>query len=237
MSLATDLISYWSLDEASGTRFDAHGSNDLSETGTVGSTTGKIGNAASFTASSQMLSVASNSTLQAGTSQPFTLAFWYYPTSTDGTKNVISKGVPGVDAEEYGFLQNNTVIQWRFSSFQRINSPDFLTVNQWYFIVGFYNTSSPAAGVSVNGSTYSTGSLTASSTNSSPFRISVNTSQFAAGRIDEAAFWKRSLSQSEVTELYNSGAGRDYAYVSGAGGGDLVLRRRKMYHHLQQLGA
>ena len=45
-SLATGLVSYWELDEASGTRADAHGSNDLTDNNTVGSATGIQGDGA-----------------------------------------------------------------------------------------------------------------------------------------------------------------------------------------------
>ena len=44
----TGLVSYWALDETSGTRYDSHGSNDLTDNNTVGYTTGVQGNAADF---------------------------------------------------------------------------------------------------------------------------------------------------------------------------------------------
>ena len=39
-TLTTGLVSYWNLDEVSGTRYDAHGDNDLTDNNTVGSTDG-----------------------------------------------------------------------------------------------------------------------------------------------------------------------------------------------------
>src|SRR6056300_304684 len=45
----TDLVSFWKLDEASGTRVDAFGSNDLTDNNTVGQGTGTVyANAADF---------------------------------------------------------------------------------------------------------------------------------------------------------------------------------------------
>lgn len=49
-SLATNLVAYWKLDEASGTRVDSHGSNDLTDNNTVTSATGVINDGAYFTA-------------------------------------------------------------------------------------------------------------------------------------------------------------------------------------------
>ena len=70
------LIAYWTLDEASGTRVDAHGNNDLSDNNTVTSTTGKVGDAAAFaTANSEYLSRADNADLSVGNID-FTFDLW-----------------------------------------------------------------------------------------------------------------------------------------------------------------
>lgn len=58
-SLLTDLVAWWSLDETSGTRVNAHnpGTYDLTDNNTVGYDTGVVGNAASFVgANSEFLS-------------------------------------------------------------------------------------------------------------------------------------------------------------------------------------
>ncbi len=34
----------------------------------------------------------------------------------------------------------------------------------------------------------------------------------AAGQVDELAIWNRALSAAEVTQLYNSGAGKQYPF-------------------------
>jgi hypothetical protein len=57
VSLLTGLVSYWKLDEASGDALDAHASNDGADVNTVGSGTGKIGNARSFNGSDQRFDV------------------------------------------------------------------------------------------------------------------------------------------------------------------------------------
>src|SRR3989339_620227 len=47
-TLPEGLVSYWTLDEASGTRIDVKGNNDLRDNNTVSSTTGLQGIAADF---------------------------------------------------------------------------------------------------------------------------------------------------------------------------------------------
>ena len=43
-NLSTSLVSYWELEESSGTRTDSHGSNDLTAINTPGQGTGIQGN-------------------------------------------------------------------------------------------------------------------------------------------------------------------------------------------------
>jgi hypothetical protein len=62
----TNLIAWWSMDETSGTRFDSHGTNALSDNGNVGTTTGVVGNAASFDGLDDYLSIADNLALSTG---------------------------------------------------------------------------------------------------------------------------------------------------------------------------
>lgn len=58
------IVSYWKLDETSGTRVDSIGSNDLTDNNTVGYGTGKVSNAADFEAdNSEYLSVANNASI------------------------------------------------------------------------------------------------------------------------------------------------------------------------------
>ena len=65
-NLLTNLISFWEMEEASGTRVDAvvASGNDLTDNATVTQNPGKVGNAAQFTlATSEWLSHVSNASL------------------------------------------------------------------------------------------------------------------------------------------------------------------------------
>ena len=54
-SLITSLLAYWKMDEASGDRADSYGTYDLTDNASVGSTAGRIGNAANFDAALEKL--------------------------------------------------------------------------------------------------------------------------------------------------------------------------------------
>src|SRR5574341_2164717 len=68
MAVKGNLISFWELEEASGTRLDATASdNDLTDNNTVTQATGKVGNAAQFTrANTEYLSIAHNTSIACG---------------------------------------------------------------------------------------------------------------------------------------------------------------------------
>src|SRR5688572_27825357 len=83
-ALLNALIAHWRLDEASGTRVDAHGGNDLGEINNVGQAAGKIGNAASFVGgNSEALGILDNAALSMGDFD-FTLAGWVRFDTLDG---------------------------------------------------------------------------------------------------------------------------------------------------------
>jgi len=95
-----------------------------------------------------------------------------------------------------------------------------LTTNTWYHIVATYDGSKSASGIKI----YIDGSigtqniikdtLSTNSTSSTGIKATISSrngsSIFTNGIIDEVGIWDRELTASEVTELYNSGAGKQY---------------------------
>lgn len=91
-TLQNQMISYWTMDEASGVRLDSMGSNNLSDYGSVTYTGGIKNQAAMFNASSsQYLSAPYKSILNG--SGGFTVSTWIYLNSTSKTlqRSVIGK--------------------------------------------------------------------------------------------------------------------------------------------------
>src|SRR3972149_4825629 len=88
--IKTSLISFWELEEASGTRTDSHGANNLTDNNTVTQAVGKVGNAAQFTAAnSEWLDRANEAGLQPGVD--FTFTFWLYLDSIIASHSIINK--------------------------------------------------------------------------------------------------------------------------------------------------
>lgn len=229
MSLTTSLISWWDLEEASGSRSDAHGSNPLTDNNTVTNTTGVVGNAAQFIhANSEYLSHASNSDFQTGDID-FTWAFWVNFTIGSGAgfiQPIISKH-GGSGAVEYVcyYDDSSDKVQWAVSNDGTATT--FLTTftpadNTSYFVVIEHDSVNDLITLEVNnnGTPYSTAHSGGIYVGSADFEMGgLLNALFFGGFIDSVAFWKRLLTSGEKSTLYNAGAGVSYADISGGGGG------------------
>lgn len=250
MALSDNLVAYWSLGEASGTRYDDHGSNDLTDH-SVGSGTGKIGTCADFERTSdQYLSSASNSDLSTGDID-FTFACWVTLESKDAGlywRPIFTKESGSGSGREWALIYDYG--SDRFYMFVWKSGPTDVSVvansfgspstGTWYFIVARHNAATDTLSICVNdGAVDSTavgGSLQAAGT----AEIRMGSVQwnvgddFWDGLIDEFGFWKRCLTAGEITELYNSGSGRDYSYIISGGGGGISDRPLQFNQSIQR---
>ena len=98
MALTDNLIAFWELEEASGTRNDAHGSNHLTDNNTVAQGTGKVGNCADFELdNSEYLSIADNAALSVG-DEDFTIQAWFNIEANPGFRQgIVGKSSGGAD--------------------------------------------------------------------------------------------------------------------------------------------
>lgn len=232
MALTDSLISYWSLSEASGNALDAHGSYDLTETsGTIGSGTGKVGNARDFggDTDSEYFVHADNADLSAG-DVDFSFACWVKAdtwTNSSGYPVIASKGwTASADTNREWVLFRNAV--GNKLTFQVANSTDAGDAVQWgtspltatwYHIVCWHDATANEIGITVNDGTPVTTSRSAGVNDGNRgFCIGASILQglYFDGLIDEFGFWKKVLSSSEITELYNSGSGLAYPFSSGS---------------------
>lgn len=231
MALITNLVSYWSLEESSGTRFDAHGSNDLTDVNTVGVATGKIGNGADFeTVNTESLTITDASQSGLDITGDMSLSFWInletaIPNANDqyeiASKTAFTSGNYGWDlyllnvsgAQRIYFAQssNGTSFTQPFWSF----SPSTST---WYHIVIVQDVGTNVT-LYIDGVSQGTGTAVASNfNNNGNFYLGRGFSNNLDGILDEFGIWNRTLTSAEVTELYNSGNGLSYANISSVGG-------------------
>jgi hypothetical protein len=217
--MLTSLISHWKLNEASGTRVDSHGSNDLTDNNTVTQNPGKIGDAAQFTrANSEHLDIADNAALSFG-DDPMSIVFWVYMDSKPGgLMGMVAKNV-----SEYYTDWRDTTDRFRFGAAGTIVSADTFgapSTATWYMIYVYHDPTADEIGISVNDGTVDTAATSSGITDGTDdFNIGSvqGTSDYWDGRIDSVSIWDKVLASSEVTDLYNAGAGFDYPF--GVGGG------------------
>lgn len=241
MALTDNLVSYWKLDEASGNALDAHGSNELTDNNTVGTGTGKIGNARDLEASSaEYFNRTDNADLSLGDTD-WTLAGWIRGESITGYPIVASKGwanTLGVNSEFALYVSDIYSSQLRLevasgsgsSAAGAINASSFgtLTTNAWYFFVAWHDAANNILGISVNNTSNTTSYSLGANDGNQAFVLGASPAQslYWDGLLDEVGFWRRVLTSQERTDLYNSGNGLEYPFTTDtplfAGGGECV---------------
>lgn len=220
-NIKTSLIAWWDLEESSGTRNDAHSTNHLTDNNTVTQTTGKVGNAAQFTsANSEFLSIADNAAMSTGNID-FSFAGWVYM-DTLADVDFWGKWSTTNEAEYFVEYANSGGAKFRFAVSSDGASatgsvladlPTPAATGTWYFLVAWHDSVGDTINIQVNnGTVYSSAYATGVRDGTSPFEVgrAVST-RYVNGRVDSVGFWKRTLTATERTALYNSGRGKRYS--------------------------
>jgi hypothetical protein len=219
-TLLNNLLSYWKLDETSGTRFDSTANNiDLTDINTVGSTAGKIGNAASFVAANDEELTSTSNGLDVGSSD-FSVAFWFkLPT----TPNALFAQVIGRRTFSVGWyfdLRSGTEprLVLRNGSTASVDAGVNYNDDTWHFAVLTFDRDADM-------SIYIDDMATPKGSTSIIGITGIDTSFFAiggradttgsniSGDVDEVGIWQRLLTAAERTQLWNSGSGLTYPFV------------------------
>ena len=233
-TLTTSLLSYWELEEASGSRIDSDASNDLTDFNSTGQTTGKQGNAASMSrASSQGLYISSGSQspdLSIG-SGDLNVAGWFkLDSKPSGQMGAVVKYEFSNGLREYWLYWDNSSDRFKFQVFNNTVSSNVVTANSfgapstgtWYFVQAYVDNTGNQIGISVNDGTVDTASLTVTTHNGgAQFALGftgTTASSFTHwdGDMDEVGLWNKTLSTSEVSDLYNSGSGLPWEAAAAA---------------------
>lgn len=239
MALTTGLVSYWKLNEASGTRADSHGANNLTDSGGTTSATGKIGDAAHFVATeSDDLSIADNATLAFTTA--LSVSFWLKQTdlallrtfvgkwtyATDGEWTITAgAGAGGNDAGDIRIHLATTATDPGTNCDMRFNDVG-MTAGSWFHVVVVYDGSLSGDAnrlkVWVNNTaktlTVGAGAVPATLRNGGATlylgRWGGTLTRYYNGDMDEVGLWNRALTSTEVGILYNSGNGYPYSSIA-----------------------
>ena len=222
--LLTNLVSYWKMDDNSN---DAVSSNNGSDTSMSYSATGAIINHAAQFNGSAKITVAHNSSLNLE-SIDSSISFWIRPTSVSGTQYIMWKGLYTALNSQWYVRLTSGKIQSAFSynidsAYDYYPCNTTLSVNTLYHIVITHNASTRVMKIYINGTEdgvttlTSGGAPTTANTSALLFGVQnptgLSDENFYSGSLDEAGIWtQRILSQSEVSQLYNGGAGNAYPF-------------------------
>lgn len=228
MALNDNLIAYWKLDEASGSRADSHSTNTLTDSTSTGSAAGKIGLAADFElGSNNFLTIADNVDLSTGDID-FTMTCWLNMESQAAIAYILGKYNTTGNQRAYTlvYVDSTDRLTWRVSNngtaVVDTTADNFGAVPTatWMFVVMWHDATANAIGIQVNnGTANTTAHTTGVFDGTSAFQIGArvgSTTDDYDGLVDEVGFWKRILTADEKTALYNAGAGLSYPFSSVA---------------------
>lgn len=221
-SLNSGLIAYWKLEETSGTRVDSEPTvpaHNLTDNNTVTSTTGIISTAALFTSvNNESLSEADSTDISVADID-FSCVAWVKFTTVAASQDIVSHYSATGNQRSWVMRYNASTGKGSFivsnngTATVTLEATAFgnLTTATWYMIFVSHDSVNNLLIISINDSTRATVSHTTGVFDSSAaFRIGENAGggNPVNGAVDEVGFWKRVLTTAEVTELYNSGAGK-----------------------------
>ena len=231
------LVSWWKLDETSGNpRADSHGSNELSEDASgVDSADGLFTNAAEFLAEGtndgelfRLGPTSGGSPLTThgcgGGDRDFTVSCWVYPYDVGSPPARQLMGIMccgdigslGASPSRYDWALLGDSDEFQFRSSYDGSNLDTISVtntavNEWIHLLAYHDSTNAKLGLSVNGATATEIDATAAPQDLGyDLQIGAFGPFEMVGRIDEAAFWTKLLTDAEKTALYRAGAGMTY---------------------------
>lgn len=227
---------YYKMDEASGSvaKDSSHGSNNpnpLADNNTVTQATGRQPSAAQFTAANtEYLSINDNAPLSTGDID-FSIAAWFYLDSlpTDGNAyRLVTKYTATGNNRDYltDILNSGGNVRARFAvtgdgvnaTVVTANTFGNLSINTWYYMTAWHDATGNTINIAINGTSDSTSHTTGVFDGTGTFRIGLDgEGSFPMnGRIANVGFWKKVLTSTERTSLYNGGAGKMYHDLSAS---------------------
>lgn len=225
-TLGSALVSYWKLEESSGSRLAASSTNDLTANGAPGNAAAIQGNGVDLeSGSSQYLSIADGSQTGLDFSDVLSFACWFkFETLPSAFQMpLITKRIGAGNNRSYFWALDDSASVKKFNMLWYTNgstvggnllsdswSPSTAT---WYHIgvtkngtsVKFYvdGAQHGATKTGTNGTVYN---------GTAAFELGAFTDdpRYFDGVIDECGVWSRELTSGEMSELYNSGTGIPY---------------------------
>lgn len=222
-TLLTGLVSYYKCD-TNGSCPDSHGSNDGTINGATFNSSGKINGDYLYDGINDNITFGSD-WFTNGVHHDFSVSAWIKSSSWTGdhailTQRVFSIGSTGSISFSINSSGNVVLIYWdtvaNSSARYAISTATVSADSSYHLVVGAYDQSAGTFYIWIDnskethsqgtGSSGSSGRHIGGGTEGRPFN----------GEIDEVGVWSKILSDSEASELYNSGAGLQYPFTAAA---------------------
>jgi len=223
MSLTTDINAYWKFDESSGDAIDMVSGRTLVNYGTATYVPAKINNGVNTDHSGKYLMSGTLTSFAGG--QHMSLSFWYKPadpltywtiircSAADGKsqwqiESTVDPVGPGYDVTGLIFVTSETGLTTRNSETYR----SILTSDTWHHIAVTYDGTQAAKSrvhIYVNGvdQIWSFKDAAYASIYTADSVLRVGNSNGVTAIFDELGYWSRTLTPTEVQQLYNGGNG------------------------------
>ncbi|MBN3036181.1 MAG: hypothetical protein JW861_11390 [Bacteroidales bacterium] len=222
--LLSNLISYWKIDETSGsTSFDSHSTNHCAvQTGVTINQNGLMGKAASFIETSGGLTTGKTaSQLGIGGGASKSVSIWIKPSSLiygPNSNGIINLGTKA-NQKQFGitFYGSLPGAHWMFDSWygpvQIGPYGNKLDDGNWHHIVVTYNSEGHKIRTYLDGNfVIEDSSYLLNTGDQMGFSIGIGSQGNYIGLIDEVGLWSRPLTDDEVQELFNNGNGLPYPF-------------------------
>lgn len=208
---ASGLKGLWHMDEGSGlSRADSVNSTTLTDNATVGSSTGILGNAASFGAgnASQYLSAVSNPNITCGAD--YSVGGWANLTEFTANHGIASKGAD--DAyEEFSIIYNGGGDNFR--GFHRdltvqVASSVTFTTSGWHFVALVYDGTAATFRIYVDGVVDTTPTVPGPNTTTTGIlKFGRTKPVWMEGWLDNWFLYQQALTNAQLDAIYNGGTG------------------------------
>jgi len=241
---STNLVSHWILHEESGTRYDSHGSNDLTDNNTVTSTTDGDRTVAVFNkANDEYLSITDTNQTGLDISGDLTVNAWVkFDNTDDATQTIVSKWAHASEnqyrcvANPHGtngliqLLTDNACTNYSYQHY----TPSYTSFDSTNWFMLTWVRTGTTAYIYINGSLLGSGTVETSANCDAVFALGIEAGRNVApfgGRMHDVSVWSDDLSSTDISNIYNSGDGIlyealpevagdiDVLVVGGGGGG------------------
>jgi hypothetical protein len=228
MSLLSNLVAYWKLDESSGNPADSQSFNTLTNNNTILFAAGKINNAADLEAgNNQYFSITDVSQVGLDVGTAFSASFWV-KVESDPANNTDYSILGKWGQNQHGYLIQYSDVGGTkkvrvFTSstttgVTEANANVTLTSGTFFHVAVTYNGTNSVK-IYVNGTDVTTANTSAASIfdNTAAFELGAHVNDSGSqvsnydGLLDEVGVWTRVLSAGEIAVLYNNGNGLSFA--------------------------